>query len=169
MAFSAEELLDVVDIDDRVIGQLTRGEIHARGLMHRAVHVLLYNSRGLLFVQKRSELKDINPGLWDTSAAGHVDAGEVPLDAAVRELREELGVTVATSALEPLGRLGPDPDTGNEFIQIYRAVSDVELTLEVGEIDDGRWHDMLELRVQVAGSPDRFTSVFQRILALVES
>ena len=58
----SQELLDVVDAEDRVIGVKTRGEIHAQGLMHRAVHILVFNSKGELFLQKRSMSKDENPG-----------------------------------------------------------------------------------------------------------
>ena len=80
----SQELLYVVDENDRVIGARTRGEIHARGLMHRATHILVFNSQGELFLQKRSMSKDENPGLWDPSAAGHVNSGEDYATFAVR-------------------------------------------------------------------------------------
>ena len=67
----SQELLDVVDENDLIIGVKTRGEIHARGLMHRATHILVFNRQGDLFIQKRSMNKDNDPGLWDSSAAGH--------------------------------------------------------------------------------------------------
>ena len=76
---SSHELLDVVDDNDEVIAIKTRGEIHARGLMHRSVHILVFNSRGEVFLQKRSLSKDEQPGKWDSSAAGHVDSGEFDL------------------------------------------------------------------------------------------
>ena len=167
MAFSSEEILDVVDIHNHVVGQLTRGEIHERGLLHRSVHVLLFDSRQRLFVQKRSAFKDTNPGLWDTSAAGHVDAGEVPFSAAKRELQEELGITINASELEPLITLEPDPDTGNEFVSVYRAASDQPLILEEGEIEDGEWLTRHELSEAVSTTPERFTTVFRRILEVV--
>ncbi len=84
-----------------------RSEVHARGLRHRAVHVLVFNSRGEIFLQKRSMKKDRQPGVWDSSCSGHVDAGENYEATAVRELREELGLDItsqaaATRALQPL-------------------------------------------------------------------
>jgi len=88
----SHELLDVVDENDNVVAVKTRGEIHARGLMHRAVHILLFNSSGELFLQKRSLAKDEQPGKWDSSAAGHVDSGEDYADCARREIGEELGI-----------------------------------------------------------------------------
>ena len=72
----AEEIFDVVNERDEVVGQLSRREVHRQGLMHRAVHILMFNSAGKVFLQKRSMKKDNFPGTWDSSAAGHVDTGE---------------------------------------------------------------------------------------------
>ena len=69
----SSELFDVVDSENRVIGQATRGEVHAKGLLHRSVHIWVFNSRGELFLQKRAMTKDENPGYWDSSAAGHLN------------------------------------------------------------------------------------------------
>ncbi|HMJ07178.1 MAG TPA: 16S rRNA (adenine(1518)-N(6)/adenine(1519)-N(6))-dimethyltransferase RsmA, partial [Chthoniobacterales bacterium] len=66
----------VVDASDRVVGSAPRSTVHANNLLHRAVHILLFNDAGDLFLQLRSRLKDRHPGVWDSSAAGHVDAGE---------------------------------------------------------------------------------------------
>ena len=81
----AEEILDVVDNHDEVIGQQPRGEIHRLKLKHRAVHVLVFNSRSELFLQKRSMKKDCFPGAWDSSASGHLASGESYDSCAVRE------------------------------------------------------------------------------------
>jgi isopentenyldiphosphate isomerase len=86
------EIFDVVNERDEVIGQQERGEVHRLGLMHRAVHVLVFNAAGQIFLQKRSMSKDRQPGLWDSSASGHVDAGEAYDACAVRELHEEIGL-----------------------------------------------------------------------------
>ena len=82
-----EEVFDVVNERDEVIGQNTRRQVHRLGLMHRAVHVLVFNAGGQVFLQKRSMLKDRQPGLWDSSASGHVDAGEDYDTCVVREVR----------------------------------------------------------------------------------
>jgi isopentenyldiphosphate isomerase len=86
---AGEELFDVVNERDEVIGVAPRAQVHAEGLRHRAVHVLVFNPEGRLFVQRRSFAKDNSPGCWDTSAAGHLDAGEDYHAAALRELGEE--------------------------------------------------------------------------------
>ena len=90
------ELLSVVDENDCIIDTCPRHIIHATGLRHRAVHILVFNEQGQLFLQKRSMKKDLNGGLWDTSAAGHVDAGEDYDVSAVREIEEELGISADT-------------------------------------------------------------------------
>src|ERR1044072_5732360 len=96
-----EDIFDVVNERDEVIDRKPRSEVHRLGLLHRAVHVLVFNSRGQIFLQKRSMKKDRQPGVWDSSASGHVDSGEDYDTCAVRELREEIGLKGA----QPLERL----------------------------------------------------------------
>lgn len=88
-----EELFPIVDESGRVIGKASRRECHGGSmLLHPVVHIHVFSSRGALFLQKRSETKDIQPGKWDTSVGGHVDYGEQIAEAAERECREELGI-----------------------------------------------------------------------------
>src|SRR4026207_1674874 len=89
------EYFDVVNERDEVIDRRSRPDVHRLGLRHRAVHVLVFNKRGELFLQKRSMRKDCFPGTWDSSASGHLDSGESYDACAVRELKEELGVSPA--------------------------------------------------------------------------
>ena len=119
------EAFDVVDESDHVLRQASRDEVHAQGLMHRAVHVLVFTRKGDCLLQKRSMLKDRLPGVWDSSAAGHLDAGEDYLSAAVRELEEELGLHVEPSQLEFLAKIPASPDTGMEHVKLY-ALHDCE-------------------------------------------
>lgn len=91
---SPEELFDIVDAEDKVIGQAPRSRCHGDPtLVHRVAHVLVFDRAGRLLLQKRSGTKDVQPGKWDTSVGGHLDPGEDYLSAAVREMREELGVS----------------------------------------------------------------------------
>ena len=145
----SQELLDVVDEQDNVIAVRRRGEIHAEGLMHRAVHILVFNSGGDLFLQKRSQSKDEQPGKWDSSAAGHVDSGEEYLDCARREIGEELGI-VADQPMQALFKLPASALTGNEHCMVYRYCFDGPMVLQAEEIDDGLWIDPVAMDQRVA-------------------
>src|SRR5262245_49045805 len=113
----AEEVFDIVNERDEVVGQKPRSEVHRLKLNHRAVHVLVFNSRGELFLQKRSMKKDCCPGTWDSSASGHLDSGESYDACCVRELREEIGLA---DAPERLFKVAACPETGHEFVWVYR-------------------------------------------------
>lgn len=144
----ADEVLEVVDGRDTVIGLARRGDIHAQGLLHRAVHVLVFDQAGRLYLQRRSANKDTHPGKWTSSASGHVDPGESYDQAARRELAEELGLE---SALEPLGRLAARALTEGEFTAVYRATADQEPRPDPHEISEGRFFGLTEARALAAG------------------
>jgi 16S rRNA (adenine1518-N6/adenine1519-N6)-dimethyltransferase len=133
---AAPERFPVVDENDRVVGEAPRREVHGNNLRHRAVHVLIFNRRGELFLQKRSRWKDRHPLLWDSSAAGHVEAGEDYDAAAVRELKEELGVT---AELTRVVKLPASERTGHEFIWFYRGEYDGPFQLAKTEIEHGEF------------------------------
>lgn len=134
----SRELLDIVDHHDRVIGTVTRGEIHRRDLLHRSVHLLVLNAAGEVFLQKRSLAKDNNPGLWDSSVSGHVDAGESYDECVLREAREEIGL-VLTEVPRRLFKIDACAQTGFEFSWIYACRSEGPFSLDPAEIDDGDW------------------------------
>jgi len=157
-----DEIFDVVNERDEVIGQAPRREVHARGLRHRAVHVLVFNARGEVFLQKRSQLKDTAKGKWDSSSSGHLDTGEDYDAAAVRELREELGLVV----VEPPRRvfkLDACPETGQEFCWIYQCASEGPFTLHPEEIETGGWFAPAAVTQWVAGKPHEFARAFVMI------
>ncbi|MFA7233143.1 MAG: 16S rRNA (adenine(1518)-N(6)/adenine(1519)-N(6))-dimethyltransferase RsmA [Terrimicrobiaceae bacterium] len=157
-AQSGSEIFDVVDENDRVLRPEPREVVHVNNLPHRAVHVLIFNSQGDLLLQKRSIWKDRNPGCWDSSAAGHVDSGENYLEAARRELHEELGIEAPR--LEAIGKLTPCGQTGWEFIEVFRGVHDgpfLPAPLEVETVAFFRKEDVL---AWTAGSPQDFSPVF---------
>ncbi|NND91133.1 MAG: NUDIX domain-containing protein [Granulosicoccus sp.] len=161
------EWLDIVDENDEVVGRAPRWKIHKENLLHRSTHIALFNSQGQVFVQLRSLRKDNDAGLWDTSAAGHVDSGESYLACAVRELFEELGVRVGEDELVRAGCLQPEARNGFEFTKVYTVVSDQALVLQADEIDDGRWLGAAELDHWIARQQHVFTEAFQTIWPLV--
>lgn len=155
------EMYDVVDSLDRVIGTATRREIHQKGLLHRSVHILVFNSKGELYLQKRSLNKDENPGYWDTSAAGHVNAGEDYMTSAHRELEEELGIR---AELQEIGRFTACPETFGEHVRIYTCVSDATIVINPREIIEGRFWTFDEIDRALVDPDIPFTSTFGLIL-----
>ena len=157
-----DEWLSEVDEHDEVIGPRARADIHRLKLRHRSVHILVFNTQGALFLQRRSPDKDINPGLWDTSAAGHVDHGEDYDQSARRELEEELGIVVADT-LEPLFKLPASADTGWEFVRVYRLTHDGPLSLNAEEISGGDWFTPAAIDAWISQGGTDLTRSFQVI------
>lgn len=120
-ANTAEEKFPVVDESDEFLRAAPRSEVHGNNLRHRAVHIFIFNRGGELLLQKRSRWKDRHPLAWDSSAAGHVDAGEEYDSTARRELAEELGIE---AELERVAKIPASERTGEEFIWLYRGVSE---------------------------------------------
>ena len=158
----AEEIFDVVNERDEVVDRRPRREVHARGLLHRAVHVLVFNKRGEVFLQKRSMSKDTSPGLWDSSASGHLDSGEDYDYCAVRELREEIGLVVERVP-DRLFKLAACAETGQEFVWVYRLESEGPFTLHPEEIERGEWWGTEKVKDRVAKRPEEFASAFRLI------
>jgi isopentenyl-diphosphate delta-isomerase type 1 len=159
---SSEEIFDVVDAADTVIGRRSRREVHACGLRHRAAHVLVFNRRSELFLQKRAMSKDSSPGLWDSSAAGHVDSGEAYDTCARRELAEELGLEPAEPP-QRLFKLEACADTGEEFVWVYRVCAEGPFALDALEIETGAWFTQTAVSAWVAQRPDELSPVFRMI------
>lgn len=159
-----EEIFDVVNEHDQVIGQHPRSYVHSQNLLHRAVHVLVYNAKQQLFVQKRSMLKDSSAGLWDTSAAGHLDSGENYDSAASRELEEELGCR-PKKAPKRLFKFSASEITGHEFCWIYSCEMEGPFVLNPEEIETGRWVSLSELETWLQRAPADFGSTFKKICA----
>lgn len=155
----SEEIFDVVNARDEVIGQAPRREVHARGLWHRAVHVLVFNARGEVFLQKRSLKKDVAAGKWDSSASGHLDTGEAYDVCAVREVREEIGLHLPQTP-QRLFKLDACRETGWEFCWIYRCVSEGPFTLHPDEIETGAWFAPAAVTHWVRETPGDFASAF---------
>ena len=138
-----DEYFDIIDKSENIIGKATRRECHGdRSLAHRTVHVLVFNSSGELFLQKRSADKDIQPGKWDTSVGGHLDLGEAYEQAVHREMKEELDID---SLVECIYDYWMYSEVETERVHTYVCVYDGDITCDPGEIDDGRFWSRKEI------------------------
>jgi len=162
-----QEIFDVVNERDEVVGRQTRSEVHRLGLLHRAVHVLVFNSRGEVFLQQRSMFKDRQPGLWDSSASGHLDCGENYDTCAVRETREELGLELQAAPLR-LFKLAASPETDQEHLWVYRCQAEGPFSLCPDEIQRGDWFTPQTVTRWMQERPQEFGSallvIWQRMI-----
>ena len=152
-----DEIIDVVDVNDNVISRAPRYEVHKKGLMHRSVHIIVFNFLGHLFLQKRSLKKDESPGLWDTSAAGHLDLGEDNFHCANRELKEELGISVP---MNEIMRIPAQPATLWEHVLVYQCITEQKIQINYREISEGRFWRLSEITDSIESNPKKFTSTF---------
>jgi isopentenyldiphosphate isomerase len=155
----SEEIFDIVNERDEVVGQAPRKEVHAKKLLHRAVHVLVFNASGQLFLQKRSMTKDTAKGKWDSSSSGHVDSGEEYDSCAVREVWEEIGLKLDQTP-ERIFRIEACAETGQEFVWVYRCESEGPFTLHPEEIECGGWFTPEEISRWIAERPQEFARAF---------
>lgn len=144
---AADEAVDIVDAEDRVIGRATRAEMRARRLRHRATYLLLFNSRGELFIHLRTATKDVYPSYWDVAVGGVVGAGESYDEGARRELEEEVGVRGATP--EPLFDFTYDDARNQVNGRVYRVTWDGPLVLQAEEVVRGEWLPLATVRERI--------------------
>jgi 16S rRNA (adenine1518-N6/adenine1519-N6)-dimethyltransferase len=157
---SGDELFDVCDADDRVIGQAPRRQVHAQGWLHRAVHIWVWNSQGELLLQMRTATKDEYPDCYTSSASGHVDAGESYDQAAHRELFEELRLA---GDLAFVHKLPASPQTANEHTALYFLSTDTPPVPDPGEIARLEWKQPGAIAALLKQRPELFTPPFRQL------
>jgi isopentenyldiphosphate isomerase len=163
----SDEIFDVVNEADEVIGQNTRREVHRLGLKHRAVHVLIFNRAGKVFLQKRSMLKDRQPGVWDSSSSGHLDQGEDYDACALREVREELGLKLEVPPRR-LFKLPAGEETDQEHVWVYTCQAEGPFVLQPEEIESGGWFSPEEVNRWMRERPEEFASALLLIWKLYQ-
>lgn len=146
---SREEIVDVVDENDRVIGQATRSQMRRDHLLHRVVAVLCRNREGQIYLHRRTATKDLFPSLYDMFVAGTVEAGETYEDAAIRELEEELGITGVE--LEPLFHHRYEGDLTRSHTRVYSVQWDGPIVHQPSEIAWGEFRSPSELLANAEG------------------
>ncbi len=151
------EQFPVVDKNDRIRGCASRSEVHGNNLRHRAVHILIFNQAGEVYLQQRSRWKDRHPLKWDSSASGHVSTGEAYDETARRELNEELRVDVP---LEKISKIAASPLTDQEFICVYRGVFTDHPVPNKSEIETGAFFPPALIDGWTSARPEDFAPGF---------
>ena len=165
------EYFDVVDEDGKPTGAVvSRETAHKEGIQHRTSHVWIVREteKGYdILMQKRSLNKDSFPGMYDTSSAGHIRAGDEPAASAIRELKEELGITAEASQLLYIGKFhgryseefhgSMFKDNEIPYVFLFQEAVDIDqLTLQKDEVDEVRWFDMETVWEEIQHSRKRF-------------
>jgi isopentenyl-diphosphate delta-isomerase len=158
------DIFDVVDVNDNVLRQEPRSVVHREKLLHRAVHVFVFNQAGQLYLQRRSMTKDTAPGKWMSSCSGHVDAGEDYDQAVPRELIEEIGLHDPAD-LKRIFKDAPCKQTGYEFVWVYTCNSEGPFTLDPTEVIEGQWVDIKHLNNWLKERPRDFAWSFSYLWA----
>lgn len=161
-----DELITIVDDKDNVVGIATRQEAHQRSLWHRIVVVFIFNSQGQLFIQKRSPGLVSQPGKWDHSVAGHVDAGESSQAAARRELLEELGIKTTNLQFLYAYRvcLREKEMIFNRFWHTFKCIHSGPFHLRPDEISEGKFVSLSWLSHDMKKHSDIYTNGFHESL-----
>ena len=164
-----DEFFDLIDdATGAVIGRATRRECHGNPkLIHRSVRIIVYHPDGhSILLQKRSASKDIFPGRWDMAVGGHVNSGENPDQAAVREMGEELGLS-PDLPLKNLFQMKVRNDIESENVQTYSTVSRGPFRIQKQELDEVRFFSFDELRILRKKQPEQFTPLLLRELQVL--
>jgi len=168
-----DEIFDIVNEKNEVIGQEYRGIVHRTGLLHRAVYCWVFNSAGDLLLQKRSPLKKIGPSQWDLSLAEHLQPGESFEEAVRRGLKEELGINLASLPGESVRLVGPITSVHKrelhvgefhdvELVQSFRLegldLNEDAITFEDGEVSAVQWTRPEEVKALAEKEPEKYTA-----------
>lgn len=161
--------IQIVDAHDRPLRAGTMQEAQAKGLWHRIVRIMVEDDRGNMLLQKRADTMFMNPGKWDNSCSGHVDAGESWLEAAKRELAEEIGlknVNLTEWQRYTYESHETDGRVLRRFNVLYRTIvpADTAFTIQPEEVSEVRWFSQDELQDLVANHPDSVTHGLTRVV-----
>lgn len=161
-------LMDIVDMNDMIIGQADFDDVYAslnteNPMVFRTVSVFVIDHLGRLLVQKRSNSLRVAPGLWDSSAAGHIDIGDSYEKTALKELSEELGISVSKRELIFIGKLVPDQYSLWSFSVLYLLKHNGPFKTNE-EVDEIRFVQINDLEKDIDKNPGKYSEHFKIML-----
>jgi len=170
----SDELIDIVDENNKIIEKQLKSKAHKEGLLHRVAHVWIYNSKGEILLQLRAKNKPLFPNVWDVSAAGHITAGEEVIISALREIKEEIGLQLKEKDLD-YGYIIRTSSSGENFqneefayTYFYKFDGDVfKLKLQEEEVQQVKFFSFEEIENMLNNNPEFLTPypfVFKRML-----
>ncbi len=154
----SEEWLPLVDEEGKVLGKAPRSSCHKdKNLLHPVVHVHFFNEKGEVFLQKRPESKQTQPGKWDTAVGGHISDGETLEQGLEKEVREEIGITKAD--FQFVKKYVWESDVERELVYLFFAKTEQKIIINKNELDDGRFWPFAEIKKNLG--KDIFTPNFE--------
>ena len=154
-----EELLIEVDKNNKVIGKISRKTAHnSPSKYYRTIYVIVKNSDGLILLQKRSATKDLYPNCWDLSVGGHVNFGQSYLETAIRELKEELNISISNKDLKLLGELLVKLPTSNEYFNVFEYIlkNTDDIKIETNELSQTKWMSVGDIKKSIKNNPSNW-------------
>ena len=152
------ERVEGVDVSDVPTKPVPRHTAHSKHIRHRAVHILVFDEKGNVFVQLRSRKKDRYPNYYEASVSGHVLAGDRYEESALRELKEEIGITVTAKDLELKGRFDIETTKENEIVAFFVVrVKAADVKIDREEVEEGTFVPLEQLRAEIKAAEKRFT------------
>lgn len=161
-----EEYIIVVDEYDNVIEPIEKIDAHRKGVLHRAFSIFIFNSNNQLLLQKRNQSKYHSGGLWTNSCCGHPKYNEILEDAVHRRLKEEMGFNCElTEKLSFIYKANLENNLiENEFDHVFIGKYDGEIVPNVDEVEDFKWINIDEVKLDVVNNPHKYTYWFKYII-----
>jgi len=154
------ELFDIVGENDNVVGKATREEAHSKNLLHRTIQVVVLNSGGEMLLQQRSQNMDTMKGYWSSAVGGHVNSGEAYLEAAKRELKEEINIQ---TELEEIGKVISLHPEHNQLITIFTCINDGPFNHDEREIEKLEFLKPGKIKREIRLYTRKFTPAFLEV------
>ena len=162
-----EEKVVLVDEKDRVIGLMGKTQAHQEGLLHRAISILIQNSKGEMLIQQRAFSKYHWAGIWSNAVCSHPRENETFEAAATRRLKEELGIEMELTKEFSFIYKAVDEQSGlteHEFDTVFSGIYDGEVHINKEEVENVQWIEMNELEKEIQQAPEKYSFWFKIIL-----